>query len=87
MTEYVQAITGFIVQNPNWAGLLVFLTAAAEAIAVIGAIVPGTMILIGVGTIIGLGHLPLWPILIWATLGGSQPPTGCSVSVRRSDDF
>lgn len=69
MTEYVQAITGFIVQNPNWAGLLVFLTAAAEAIAVIGAIVPGTMILIGVGTIIGLGHLPLWPILIWATLG------------------
>jgi undecaprenyl-diphosphatase len=48
---------------------LVFLTAAAEAIAVIGSIVPGTTILIGVGAVVGLGHLPLWPILMWATLG------------------
>lgn len=69
MTAYVQAVSDFIVQHPNWAGLLVFLTAAAEAIAVIGSIVPGTTILIGVGAVIGLGHLPLWPILIWATLG------------------
>lgn len=69
MTAYVHAVTDFIVQHPNWAGLLVFLTAAAEAIAVIGSIVPGTTILIGVGAVVGLGHLPLWPILIWATLG------------------
>ncbi len=69
MTQYVQAVTDFVVQYPNWASLLVFLTAAAEAIAVIGSIVPGTAILIGVGAIVGLGHLPLWPILIWATLG------------------
>lgn len=69
MTAYVQAATDFIVQHPHWAGLLVFLTAAVEAIAVIGAIVPGTTILIGVGAVVGLGHLPLWPILIWATLG------------------
>lgn len=67
MTAYVHAMTDFIVQHPNWAGLLVFLTAAAEAIAVIGSIVPGTTILIGVGAVVGLGHLPLWPILIWAT--------------------
>lgn len=69
MTAYVQAVTDFIVQHPNWAGLLVFLTAAAEAIAMIGSIIPGTTILIGVGAVVGLGHLPLWPILIWATLG------------------
>ncbi|MDP1839708.1 MAG: VTT domain-containing protein [Reyranella sp.] len=69
MTAYVHAVTDFVVQHPNWASLLVFLTAAAEAIAVIGAIVPGTAILIGVGAVVGLGHLPLWPILVWATLG------------------
>lgn len=69
MAAFTQAVTDFIVQHPNWAGLLVFFTAAAEAIAVIGSIVPGTTILIGVGAVVGLGHLPLWPILIWATLG------------------
>lgn len=69
MSGYVQTLTDFIVQHPNWAGVLVFLIAAAEAIAVIGMLIPGTTILIGVGAVIGLGHLPLWPILLWATLG------------------
>lgn len=69
MTAYVQTVADSIVQHPNWAGLLVSLTAAAEAIAVIGSIIPGTTILFGVGAVVGLGRLPLWPILIWATLG------------------
>lgn len=69
MTVYIQTIIDFIAQHPNWAGLLVFLTAAAESIAMIGMIIPGTTILVGVGAVIGLGHLPLWPILIWAILG------------------
>lgn len=69
MTAYVHAVTDFNVQHPNWAGLLVFLMSAAEAIAIIGSIVPGTTILIGVGAVVGLGHQPLGPILNWATLG------------------
>ncbi|MEQ8355725.1 MAG: VTT domain-containing protein [Kiloniellaceae bacterium] len=69
MTAYIQIVTEFITQHPHLAGALVFLTAAAEAVAVVGSLVPGTTILVGVGAIIGLGHLPLWPILIWATLG------------------
>lgn len=69
MSGYIQSITSLIAQNPNLAGVLVFLIAASESIAVIGAIIPGTAILIGVGAVVGLGHLGLWPILIWATLG------------------
>jgi len=69
VTAYLQMTTDFIAQHPNWAGLLVFVTAASESIAVIGAIVPGTTILIGVGAVVGLGHLPMWPILIWSTCG------------------
>ena len=69
VSGYIQAVIDFISQHPHWAGILVFLTAATEAIAVIGALIPGTTILVGVGAIVGLGHLPLWPILIWATLG------------------
>lgn len=69
MNGYIQSITSLIAQNPNLAGVLVFLIAASESIAVVGAIIPGTAILIGVGAVVGLGHLGLWPILIWATLG------------------
>lgn len=69
MSTYIQYLTTLISQNPNLSGLLVFLIAASESIAIVGAIVPGTAILIGVGAIVGLGHLGLWPILIWATLG------------------
>ena len=69
MTAYIQSLTALIAQNPNLAGLLVFLIAASESIAIVGAIIPGTAILIGIGAIVGLGHLGLWPILIWATLG------------------
>jgi len=69
VSAYIQAIIDFIAQHPHWAGVLVFVTAASEAIAVVGSFVPGTTILIGVGAVVGLGHLPLWPILAWATLG------------------
>ncbi|MEQ8693960.1 MAG: VTT domain-containing protein [Gammaproteobacteria bacterium] len=69
MTALFQTVTDFIAQHPNWAGLLVFVTAAVESVAVIGAIIPGTTILVGVGAVVGLGHLPMWPILIWSTLG------------------
>lgn len=69
MSAYIQAVIDFIAQHPHWAGLLVFLTAAVEAVAVVGSFVPGTTILVSIGAVVGLGHLPLWPILLWATLG------------------
>lgn len=69
MTAYVQTLIDFISGNPHLAVVIVFFVAASEAIAVIGALVPGTAILIGIGAVVGLGHLPLWPILIAATLG------------------
>ena len=49
MSGYIQSITSLIAQNPNLAGVLVFLIAASESIAVIGAIIPGTATPIGLG--------------------------------------
>lgn len=69
MTEIVHGFVELISRHPHWAGVLVILVAAAESIAVVGWVVPGTAILVGVGTLVGLGHLPLWPILVWAALG------------------
>ncbi len=67
--HWVHQFTAFVSLHPQWAGAIAFLTAMAEAIAFVGLLVPGTSILIGIGALVGLGHLPLWPILVWAALG------------------
>ncbi|MFE0757108.1 VTT domain-containing protein [Inquilinus sp. NPDC058860] len=69
MTDIAQAVIEFIGQHPHWAGLLIFLIALTESVAVVGLFIPGSPILIGVGAVVGLGHLPLGPMLVWATAG------------------
>ena len=69
MDGWLQALVDLIARHPHWAGLLVFVTAMAESIAVVGMVVPGSAILIAIGAVVGLGDLSIWPILIWATLG------------------
>jgi membrane protein DedA with SNARE-associated domain len=69
MDDWLQALVDFIAAHPHWAGLLVFVTAMAESIAVVGMVVPGSAILIAIGAVAGLGDLSIWPVLIWAVLG------------------
>ncbi|MCX5567570.1 bifunctional DedA family/phosphatase PAP2 family protein [Kaistia nematophila] len=69
MNDWLQGFIDLVVQHPHWAGLLVFVTAMAESIVVVGMFVPGTAILIGIAAVAGLGELKLWPLLVWATLG------------------
>jgi membrane protein DedA with SNARE-associated domain/membrane-associated phospholipid phosphatase len=69
MEGWLQALIDFVSGHPHWAGALVFVTAMAESIAVIGMVIPGSAILIAIGAVVGLGDLPLWPILVWAVLG------------------
>jgi membrane protein DedA with SNARE-associated domain/membrane-associated phospholipid phosphatase len=69
MSVWVDSSIALISTHPHWAGLFVFLVAASEAIVLAGYIIPGTVILLGVGGIVGMGHLPLLPILLWAATG------------------
>lgn len=69
----------------NWplALLVAFLAAAAESIVVVGAFVPGTALLIALGTVAGLGLLPLWP-LVAAAAAGAVLSDGLSYYVGRT---
>lgn len=69
MSQIAPAFTAFVEQHANLAAVLVFLLAASESLVVVGAFIPGTAILLGLSAMIGMGHLPLWPVLIAATLG------------------
>lgn len=65
----IRPLLDVVGQHPVLATFVVFLAALSEAIPVVGAVVPGTAVVIGLGALVGLGHLPLWPILSAAALG------------------
>ncbi len=69
MQSLASALAGYIGAHPGLATLLVFLLAASESVVLVGALVPGTAILVALSAMIGMGRLPLWPILAAAVAG------------------
>ena len=69
MTEIMQTLVGFIGDHPTIAVVVVFVIAALEALIIVGLFVPSTFVLVGAGTLVGMGQLPFWPIFIATTLG------------------
>ena len=59
----------FIEQNAQWAALIVFLVAFLESIAIVGLLIPGWLLLVGIGTLIGADVLQFYPIVIAAYFG------------------
>ncbi len=60
---------GWISSNPRWGIVFVFAVSFLEALAVVGILLPGIVILFGVGALIGLGVLELVPVWIAASTG------------------
>lgn len=48
---------------------LAFLLTGAEAFPVIGALVPGTAVIVALGALVPAGALHFWPLVGWATAG------------------
>lgn len=66
---WIQDLLNWLGANPGWGWALVFLVALIESLALVGILLPGVMILFGVGALIGLGVLELLPIWLAATAG------------------
>lgn len=69
LTGIFEHLIAFIGNNPSLAGLIVFLVAMGEALFIIGLFVPSTVVLVGAGTLVGLGKLQPVPIFVWTVLG------------------
>lgn len=65
----LDAILSWIAANQSWAYLIVGIIAFGESLAIVGLIVPGAFLLFGIGGLIGLGQLDVWPTLIAAMIG------------------
>ena len=55
--------------NPGWAGFWVFVMSFVESLAFVGILIPGIIILFGLGALISLGALEMLPIWLWGSLG------------------
>jgi len=68
-TSWTQELLGWVDANPGWGVGIVFLVAFFESLVLIGILLPGIVILFGVGTLVGLGVVELVPIWIAASSG------------------
>lgn len=68
-TPSLTILLDWIAAHPNWTGVLVFTIAFAESLAVAGLLVPGAIMLFGIGTLIGTGTTPFLSTALWAIAG------------------
>lgn len=67
--EFIAPVLEWTASHPAWSGLLVFLVAFSESLALVGLFMPGAVLMFGVGALVGVGALELWPTLVAAALG------------------
>jgi len=66
---WTQELLGWVNANPGWGILAVFLVAFFESLVLVGILLPGIMILFGIGALIGLGVIELVPVWVAASAG------------------
>ena len=86
MGEYFDQLLAWIGQHPQHAGWVVFLVSLAESLAIVGVLVPGVVILIGAGALIGSGVLGFWEMYVWA-VAGAIIGDGLSYQLGRHFDY
>ncbi len=66
---WTQELLTWVNANPGWGAVIVLLVSFLESLVLVGILLPGIMILFGVGALIGLGVLETLPIWLAASCG------------------
>ncbi|PHM61775.1 DedA family protein [Xenorhabdus ishibashii] len=67
--EIIELVISFVKAHEVWAIPIIFLLAFGESLAFISLLLPATIILLGLGALIGESGLTFWPIWIAAAAG------------------
>ena len=59
----IQPLMDWLTANPTLSSLVIVTIAATESLALIGILVPGVALMLGIGALVGLEMLSLWPTL------------------------
>ncbi len=69
VASFFSAVTEFVAAHPHFAYAAVLLLALSESIPVIGAVVPGTAVMLAISALVPTGAVTLWPLLCAAVAG------------------
>jgi membrane protein DedA with SNARE-associated domain len=69
LQETADAVSAFVRQHQAWGPPLAFVLAFGESLAFISLLLPATVILLGLGALIGQSGIAFWPIWVGAALG------------------
>lgn len=69
MTHLVLNLVQWAGSHPLVAGLAIALVACLESLAFVGLVVPGAMLMLGAGALVGVGALQFWSTFFWAVTG------------------
>jgi len=70
MPEWLTILTGWLAAHPQWLGLSLFLVACLECLAVVGLVMPGTVMVFAIAVLAGSGVLTLGETLLLGYAGG-----------------
>lgn len=70
MDAWIDSLNFWLSLNPHWLGAAIFLAACLECLAVIGILIPGTVLLFAIAVLAGGGALELWQVLLLGYAGG-----------------
>jgi len=68
-TGWTQELLNWLSSNPGWGMTIVFLVSLLESLVLVGILLPGIVILFGVGALIGLGVMEMIPVWFAASTG------------------
>ena len=71
MDQMVESVLAFIRAHEAWGPPIVFVLSFGESLAFISLLLPATVILWGVGALIGASGLDFWPLWLAAALGAA----------------
>lgn len=69
MTSLLSAVIELLTAHPYVAYLAAFLLALSESIPIIGAVIPGTAVILALSALVPNSVLLLWPLPVATTLG------------------
>jgi membrane protein DedA with SNARE-associated domain len=67
--EHIDGVLAFVREHHEFAAPMVFLLAFGESLAFVSLMIPATVLLIGVGALIGASGIDFWPIYFAAAIG------------------
>ncbi|WP_448131371.1 bifunctional DedA family/phosphatase PAP2 family protein [Stutzerimonas chloritidismutans] len=70
MGQWLETLTQWLAEHPQWLGLALLIVACIECLAVVGLIIPGTVLVFAIAVLAGSGVLSLGETLLLGFIGG-----------------